>query len=154
MGFFSNLFGGGGGDAGSSKPKKRFDVNTGNYLLQVKGTNDSQKILKRINTGSGMTFCVTELTEDQLADGYPPMNCLNVNAGKNVKVNTPETWLGYIDPDHGKVKYLKKLVAEYQIVNVHGYIDTHKEKARMSIKIAQDVKGNADPESFAAGSAR
>lgn len=152
MGFFANLFGGSKSD--SSKPNKRFDVNTGPYKLQVQGTNESQQLLRKVNTGSGMTFCLTELTPEQLSAGYPPKNCLNVNVGKNVKESTFETWVGYVDPDRSKAKYLRTLVGEYQVVNIHGRIDTKKDKARMYLLIQQGGKDGSVPEAAHAGSAR
>ena len=153
MGFFSNLFAGKGGGE-SSKPNKRFDVNTGHHKIQVQATNGSQDLLRKINTGSGMTFCLTELTPEQLAEGWPPKNCLNVNAGKNVKENSFETWLGYIDPDRGKAKYLRKLVEEYQVVNVHGRIETKKEKARMYLLVQEQNKDGSMTDAASAGAAK
>lgn len=131
------LFGFGKKGAGPKKPKRFFEVNAGNYKVQVHDTNETQDVLSEqrshIMTGtSGISIAICERTPEQIAAGHPDEHCLNVCV-KGSKFRTDDNYMGYIDVDRAKVGYLKALVAEYQVVEAHARMTDNGGKYRMSV---------------------
>lgn len=130
MGLFSK-------DKAPKKPKKFFEINTGVRKVTVHGTNDSQDKLDRLRNMGSFRVSITELTPEQIEEGVIPANCLNVNM-RSTKVNTEKTWLGYLDPDHQSLKYLKEIVREYQLVEGHAIVQSKSGKFRLILLVQPD----------------
>lgn len=119
------------------KPKKFYEINTGPRKVTVHGTNDSQDKLDKLRNMGAFRISITELDSAQMEAGYPPANCLNINT-RNAKANSEKTWLGYLDPDHQNLKYLKEIVKEYQLVEGHAIVQSKSGKFRLVLLVQPD----------------